>query len=51
MFQYVATIPCNLSLIACFLALMFRNVVWQHMQLVAGLLIINLLQIYLRTFQ
>ena len=30
--KYVATLPCNSSLIACFLTLMFHKVVWQHMQ-------------------
>jgi len=32
--EYVATLPCNLSLIASFLTLMFHkvHVVWQHMQ-------------------
>jgi len=30
--KYVDTLPCNLSLIACFLTLMFHKVVWQHMQ-------------------
>ena len=32
----VATLPCNLSLIACFLTMMFHKVVWQHMQGVVG---------------
>ena len=45
--KYVATLPCNLSLIASFLTLLFYKVVWQHMQRVVGLLIIvPLLQIY-----
>ena len=26
--KYVPTRPCNISLIACFLALMFHKVVW-----------------------
>jgi len=30
--KYVATLPYHLSLFACFLTLMFRKVVWQHMQ-------------------
>jgi len=30
-FKNVATLPCNLSLIARFLTLMFHKVVWQHM--------------------
>jgi len=33
------TTLCNLSLIACFLALMFHKVVWQHVQDVVGFLI------------
>jgi len=37
--KYVATLPCNLSLIACFMTLMFHKVVWQHMQRVVGLLL------------
>jgi len=49
--KYVATLPCNLSLIACFLTLMFRNLVWQHMQGVVGFLITTLLQIYEEIFQ
>jgi len=43
--KYVATLPNILSLIACFLTLMFHKVVWQHMQGVVGLLITTLLQI------
>jgi len=35
----------NLSLIACFLALMFHKVVWQHMLGVVGPTITILLQI------
>jgi len=31
--------PCNLSLIACLLTLMFHKVVWQHMQGAVGFLI------------
>jgi len=49
--NYVATLPCNLSLIACFLAIMFHKVVWQHMQDVVGFLITTLLQIYQGIFQ
>ena len=45
-FKYVATLPCNLSLIACFLTLMFHKVVWQHMQGMVGFLVTRLLQIY-----
>jgi len=37
--NYVTTLLCNLSLIACFLALMFRQVVWQHLQGVLVVLI------------
>jgi len=44
--KYVATLPSNVSLIACFRTLMFYKVVWQHMQGVAGFLITSLLQIY-----
>jgi len=43
---YVATLPCNLSLIACFLTLQFHKVVWQHKQGVVRSLITVLLQIY-----
>ena len=28
--KYVATLPCNLSLIACLLTLVFHKVVWQQ---------------------
>ena len=35
----VATLPCNLSSIACFLTLIFYKVVWQHMLGVLGFLI------------
>ena len=45
-FKYVATLPCNLSFIACFLTLVFHKVVWQHMQGAVGFLINSLLQIY-----
>jgi len=34
--KYVATLPCNLSLIVCFLTLIFHKVVWQHMQGLVG---------------
>ena len=37
--KYVATLPCNLSLIACFLTLMFHKVVRQHMQGVVEFLV------------
>jgi len=37
--KYVTTVPCNVSLIACFLTLIFRKVVWQHIQGVVGFLI------------
>jgi len=40
------TLFCNLSLIACFLTIMFDNVVWQHTQGVVGFSVITLLQIY-----
>jgi len=49
--KYVATLPCNLLLIACFLTLMFHKVVWQNMQEVVGLLITTLQQIYHGIFQ
>ena len=49
--KYVATLPCNLSLIACFPTLMFHKVVWQHMQDVVGFLVIHSLQIYRGIFQ
>ena len=45
--KYVATLPCYLSLIACFLTLMFHNVVLQRMLF----LITILLQIYQRIYQ
>jgi len=38
--NYVTTLPCNLSLIACFLMLLFHKVVWQHMQGMVVLLIL-----------
>jgi len=44
--KYAATLPCNLSLIPCFLLQMFHKVMWQHMQGVVGYLITTLLQIY-----
>ena len=50
--KYVATLPCKLSLIACFLALMFQKVVWQPSLLkippsvMVGFLITTLMQIY-----
>ena len=28
--KHVATVPCNSSLIACFLTLMFHKVMWHH---------------------
>jgi len=34
--MYIASLPCNLSLIVCFLVLTFHKVVWQHMKDVAG---------------
>ena len=37
--KYVAVLPCDLSLIACFLTLTIHKVVWQHMQGVVGFLI------------
>jgi len=49
--KYVATLPCNLSLITCFLTLTFHMVAWQHMQGVSGVLITTLLQIYEGIFQ
>jgi len=42
----IVTLPCNLSLIACFLTLMFHKVTWQHMQDVARFWTTTLLQIY-----
>jgi len=49
--KHAATPPCNLSLIACFLTLMFHKVVWQHMGGMLGLLVTSLLQIYQGIFQ
>ena len=49
--KHVATLPCNLSLIACFLTLMFYKVVWQHMQEWWNFWITTLLQIYQGIFQ
>ena len=43
--KYVATLPCDVSLIVGFQTLMFHKVVWQRTQGVVGFLII-LLQIY-----
>jgi len=34
--KYVATLPCNLSLIACFLTLMFHKVAWQNIHVSQG---------------
>jgi len=48
--KYVATLPCNLSLIACFLTLMFHKVVWQHIQGMAGFIVTSLLRIYNKIF-
>jgi len=36
--KYVATLPCNLSLIAYSLTLMFHKVEWQHLQAIVGFL-------------
>jgi len=44
--KYVATLPCDLSSIDCFLILMFHEVVWQRTQDVVGLFIMTFLQIY-----
>ena len=49
--KYVSTLPSNLSLIACFLTLMFRGVMWQHMKGVVGFLITTFQQIYRRVLQ
>jgi len=49
--KYVAILPCNLPLIACFSTLMCHKVVWQHTQGVVGFLVMTLLQIYLKIFQ
>jgi len=48
--EYVGTLSCNLSLIACFLASVFHKVVWQHMQGVIWSLVTRLMQIYCRIF-
>jgi len=48
--KYVATLPCNSSLITCFLTFVSHKVVWQHMQGVVGLLVNNLLQLYQEIF-
>jgi len=47
----VATLLCNLSLMACFLTLLFHKTAWQHTQGVVGSLITTLLQIYCRIVQ
>jgi len=44
--KYVAALPCTLSLIACFLTLMFHKIVWQHTQGMVEILLTSLLQIY-----
>jgi len=49
--KYVATLHSNLSLIVCFLALMFYQVVWQHVHGVVRPIITTLLQIYYRIYQ
>jgi len=49
--KYVATLPCNVSLIPCFLTLMFHKVVWQHVLGMMGFLVTILLQIYQRISQ
>jgi len=49
--KYVATLRCNLSLIACFLTLTFRRVVRQHMPGVAGFLTTTLLPVALTRVQ
>ena len=48
--KHVATLPCNLSFIACFLTLVFHKVVWQHMQDLLGFLMTTLLQITTESF-
>ena len=48
---YVATLPCNLSLMSCFANVIFHKVMWQHMQGVVGLFVTSLLQIYRGSFQ
>jgi len=47
----VATLPCNLSLIACFLTVMFHQTVWQYMRDVVGLLVTAILQFCIGIFQ
>ena len=42
----VATLPCTLSLIACFIVLMFHKAVWLHMQGVVEPIITIILHIY-----
>jgi len=49
--KYVATLRCNLLLIACFLTFAFHRVVWQHAHMYVGFLINDLLQIYKGIFQ
>ena len=49
--KQVATLPCNLSLIASFPILMFYKAVWQHTQSVVGFLLTVLLQICYRISQ
>ena len=49
--KYVATLPCNLLLIACSLTLMFHKVVWQHTQGVVELLVTTLPLTYQGIFQ
>ena len=49
--QPVATLPCNVSLVTCFLMLMFHKVVWQHVQGVVRFLVTTMLQIYREIFQ
>jgi len=48
--KYVTTLPCTLSLIACFTALLFHKAVWQYMQGSVGPLITTSLQIYYTVF-
>ena len=49
--KYAATLPSNLSSVACCQTIIFHKVVWQHMQGVVGLLITAFLQIHWRIFQ
>ena len=42
----VSILHCNLSLIACYLTLVFHKLVRQHMQRMVGFLVTTLLQIY-----